>query len=243
MLKRFYRKHKEWFTLFSSAFVGTLLGIGLTFGISGLLAQKEEEDVANKFLHMSLDHVDKTIGLSEEMLSLLQHTDSILGSTLEYYPYRAAEFPDTLAGQLGAAINHLYFQLEDNMTEQIFFNNIKTIEVFDDLSIVTDMRNLYVITHGIEQCKKALDQIIAELSEELYKKQNPVMYTNQEAIQVLFDYPKYEKCVTLYHVYTEVTRQLIEKLKKENRTVMKNLGIDDSEVKHVKKFSGVEYEF
>lgn len=95
-ITKIYRINTNWWDSFTSCFVGTLLGIVVTFGVSGYLSRKEHRDNERTMQVVAVGKIGANIVHLRTYAAELQRTDSLYSALLSYYPDSLDHIPGKL---------------------------------------------------------------------------------------------------------------------------------------------------
>lgn len=158
---------REWFEQVSIAFIGTVLGIIVTVGVTLWQQRKEQHEMADKITQMTLYNINLRIASFQEHLSLLKEQQAAYDSIMKYMPDRIDKIdPDSLKAYY-SKVNYLYFGMHDMKTEEIFGSSIDVWKAFDDVKVINRISNCYSILDFCEQKFELLNNYMLTASNEL----------------------------------------------------------------------------
>ena len=141
--KPFFEKHHGWISQFSSAFAGTLLGIGITFGINGFIEYRHDRNSAETFLLKTTEEVDSRYNNLVEWQNTMQGYSKVFEEMRYIYYDDPKAFTDEHASKFISSILPFDTFVVNDISQQLFSSNIEVLEVFKDLSIISDISQTF----------------------------------------------------------------------------------------------------
>ena len=239
-MKIFIKTHKEWFSSFSSAFVGTLLGIGITFFVNDIMENKSKEKMAYKFLTISLDEMERHITSVENEIPMMRKNVTMFENILEYYPEQLDEVPDSLSDKFVSFLASISVPQTFNYSEKLFKENITSLEVFDDLSVISDFHELFDGVHTLDFLRDKLLKIKNELIGSYRHTRSIFFDENDEIVKDVFSNANIYDMLLFYRAWTETLAYYVQFHKENLYSIKKNLGITDEDINTARSNRGIE---
>lgn len=170
--KEIYNSNKGWWDSFTSCFVGTLLGIGITFGLSDIIEKKNQQEMQRKITVLSMSNLRNNIDSFKSLEKAYLHTDSVFQEVLRYYPDSVNYIPRELVSQFFTELTTFKITDEFSYSDNVFSSNIEVWESIDNLetiAIINDIISLKGMTYNIvnklnDLKRKSLDNVSNELT-------------------------------------------------------------------------------
>lgn len=158
---------REWFEQVSIAFIGTVMGIIVTVGVTVWQQRRDQREMAEKITQITLYNIGLRIHNFEEHLSLLEQQQAAYDSIMTYMPDHLDKIdPDSLKVYY-MKVNYLYFGMHDVKTEEIFESSIDVWKAFDDIKVIGRISNCYSLLDFCEQKFELLNNYMLTASNEL----------------------------------------------------------------------------
>ena len=142
IIEKVYYVNRGWWDSFTSCFIGSLLGIGITFWISGYLEKKSNEDMERRIQLLSLLNIHQYIESSKKQSKECLYMDSIFTEVLNYYPDSIEYVPKELVNQCYTKLVSFNFYSTDETADNMVNNNI---EVWNSMENISDV-NVNIIS-------------------------------------------------------------------------------------------------
>lgn len=124
-LKKIFYVRRSWWDSFTSCFIGTLLGVFLTFGISDYLERKEQKENERRILMISMNKLDNSLNSYKEMSDTLNNEKEIYLKIFQGYREKKANFTQEEYDYFFIRLfTDAYWLTSNNLSENIFNNNI-----------------------------------------------------------------------------------------------------------------------
>lgn len=232
-----YNNNKGWWDSFSSCFVGTLLGIGITFGLSDYIGKKNQEEMQRKITVLSMRNLRNNIDTFKSLEKNNLHTDSIFQEVLRYYPDSISYIPKELVGQFFSELTTYKITEETSYSDNVFSSNIEVWESIDNLEtieIINSIISLKNITYNSvnklnDIKRKALENVCGELT---FVNLTDMGHTN--AIKTFLDNKQNVNHLYFFEWYAQLLSITVEAYETYFTKSMKNLNIDEREFDFIK---------
>lgn len=207
--------NNSWLPAIVRNFIGTFLGILITFGTSAYLDKQKREDTARRLMARTVDCIDDYADQMDFNCSNLLQTDSIFIRVNECYPaHLNALGKDTLSMFISGFYNISVSQ-PDRAIEGIFSNNIDVMRYLD-LELQVDMASCFSAYGYFMTC---LDNLIREQND-IYQRCMSQKYIGDcsgvyEQSVVLLKCPEVRNYLIKYHRALQVLIVLKDALKEE----------------------------
>ena len=217
MIRKWIDSHHDWWNSFSSAFAGTLLGIGITFGITAYLQASHQREMAHKMLVLVCNEFkNQAISLENEGQNIIRK-DSLF-QVLEASYYKDEKVSKEVVKSFYTELRSVEVYAMNDFAEKIFSNNLEIMNVFDDLSIITDISSVYTLLESqkkfCEKARKIKENILNynirkgyESSDKIYEEFLEYQFEDEQ-MEEWFD--EYSICALLVQHYGKMVRNIIE---------------------------------
>lgn len=163
---------RQWFEQISVAFLGTVLGIIVTVGVTFWQERKAQNDMADKITKITLYNINLRItGIEDHLASLGEQKESY-DSLMKYMPDHLGELHTDSLNKYYSEVNNIHFGMYDTKTEQIFGSSFQVWQAFDDVKVISRLSNCYSIIDFSEQQFALVNKYMIDASNELYGKLN-----------------------------------------------------------------------
>lgn len=231
IIKKVYLVNRGWWDSFTSCFVGTLLGIGITFWISGYLEKKSNEEMERRIRLLSLSSIQRFIESSKKESKECLYTDSILTEVLDYYPDSIEYIPDNLVGECYGNLSGFRFYGADESADNISSN----IEVWNSVENISDIR----VIGDIFAAKRIITWMSSEMTrikKQIYRNviRNDFIWgmdNHTEAIKILFSNKENLNLIVEYKMYSKTFEASIDFVEQLLAGFMKNMNISSNDLK------------
>ena len=241
MLKKWYSKHKEWLSLFSSAFVGTLLGIGITFGISVHTATLHKEEITKKYLKMTLFDLQSRLLNALDYAEKMQSADSVFSKVEDLYLQK--EKIDVESFQdFQAQLSKRHFLGSLSKSEPLSINNMGLLEFFDDMKLINSLGDLCTYINTIDHEIYKIENYRLKIFEDFCKKRDDFFNSSnydseEEAITKffcqLFKDPDIGQFINEHWSICQLIMAITTFNQNELDNVLKSLEVEKTELKNI----------
>lgn len=240
--KEIYNSNKGWWDSFTSCFVGTLLGIGITFGLSDIIEKKNQEEMQRKITVLSMSNLRNNIDSFKSLEKAYLHTDSVFREVLRYYPDSVNYIPKELVSQFFTELTTFKITDEFSYSDNVFSSNIEVWESIDNLetiAIINDIISLKGMTYNIvnklnDLKRKSLDNVSNELTFV-----NITDIGHKAAIKTFLDNKQNVNHLFFFGWQAKLLSVVVEAYETFFKNSLKNLNIDEREFDFIKG----EYDF
>lgn len=222
--KKIFHVNKNWWDSFTSCFVGTLLGVFLTFGISGYLEKKEQEENERKILMISINRLDNSFRVYKQAADSLNEEQLVFTKIVK-------DFREKTNILTKDDFDHLYEYLFvtnelwlpfDTMTENIFNSNIEiwktlspvAIEYFSTV-LFYHKRTADIYNKIIGLKRELLDNYITTGGKKAYKSEYEFVHSFLKNNRNCFKLEELIYEIALLNYYTTYYTDVLENLLKE----------------------------
>lgn len=200
-LKALYDVNRNWWDSFTSCFIGTLLGIGITFGISGHLANVEKQETARRIQMLTLCDLRTSILSLQEQAEYAQQTDSLFQEVLEYYPDELDEVPAKLVGKVYSSLISSRLYTDSHSAENMFNNNIEVWKTIEELSVINILGSIFDYKRAMSGHIAQLAAIKRQIFDNIGSQYDILGFANaREAMRCFFEDPANRNLMLLYQI-------------------------------------------
>lgn len=231
IFEKVYSVNRGWWDSFTSCFIGSLLGIGITFWISGYLEKKNNAEMEHRIQLLSLSNIQQYIESSKKQSKECLYLDSIFTEVLDYYPDSIEYIPKELVGECYSKLISFNFYATDESADNMINSNI---EVWNSMENVSDIR----IINDIFAAKRVINWMSSEMNgikKQIYRNvihDNFIwdMDNHTEAIKVLFSNKENLNLMVEYKMYSKSFDVSIDFIEKLLGKFMKNMNISSNDL-------------
>ena len=241
--KDLYNNNRDWWNSFTSCFVGTLLGIGITFGISEYQDQKSKADLDHKLRLISVENMRKSSLSIKNYCDIYKAEDSIYCTVLKYYPDSLDYIDKKLAEDFVNTIYRTNFLSSNNYANGFINNNIEVLTSVGDISIVNTINDFFELSDFLKNNLEAMQQIKYEIQENMTAFKFPAYYDSHKAyirnffsinknVHLLIKFNVNAACLDIYNEFINKYLDMIKKSLNITDEDMDKLYSDDIESMH-----------
>lgn len=221
-IKDLYNNNRDWWNSFTSCFVGTLLGIGITFGISDYQDRKNKEDLDHKLRLVSVENMRKNCLNIKNYCDIYKAEDSIYSAVLKYYPDSLEYIDKKLAEDFVNAIYSKKVFSKSDYANNIINSNIEVLSSVEDISTINTINDFFGLVDLQRNNLETMQQIKNEIQENMSSFKFCTYYDSyQEYIKDFFSVNKnvhllikFNVNATFLDIYNEVTNKYLNSIKK-----------------------------
>lgn len=230
LIEKVYGANRSWWDSFTSCLIGTLLGIGTTFAISGYLEYKNNKEVEHTIQLMNVADMDLTVDSfkSEEEGAL--YLDSLFTEALRYYPDSIYSVPTECLQKVYNKLFTLEILGSNSSVENIFNNSLEVWTSTENLSIITDINEFYSAKKAAYSCLNELISIRKALFSNLTKRYSLNFSDFKEAVSYLYGSEENLCLMRNYCAYRKAFSNLIPEMEEMLVSIKENARISDEEL-------------
>lgn len=234
IIEKIYYVNRSWWDSFTSCFIGTILGIGITFGISGYLEKKSNAEMEHTIQLMNIMYMESAIDDFKDKEESSANTDSIFTEVLRYYPDSIDFMPKKLVTKFYARVTSITIAGKDNSIENIFKNNIEVWKAIKDKSDIFMLVQLYSAKEMCDRTVKEMSEIMNKLYNNMIKEKDLENFNSyKEARSYIFKNKENINLIQRYSYYHESLSQIIPFMEIMLERVKKNIGISDKDLESI----------
>lgn len=204
IIEKVYYVNRGWWDSFTSCFVGSLLGIGITFWISGYLEKKSNEDMERRIQLLSLSNIQQYIESSKKHSKECLYMDSIFTEVMDYYPDSIDYIPKELVGECYSKLISYNIYGVDESADNIVNSNIEVWNSMEDLSDVITISNIFSVKRVINMMSSEMNSIKRQIYRNVTRDNYimdmdnhtdaiKVLFSNKENLNLMLEYKLYSK--------------------------------------------------
>lgn len=137
------------------AFVGSVIGIVLTVGVTYCSEKHDREELARKAVLLTVHNLDVSIRSTEQLIAEMEHQDSILNYVKNRQSSVDNISPDTLDMFISALYAHRVRPI-DSSTETVFSTDFDIWKSLDDPKVIGRITNCYSI---MKKCGEEYERV------------------------------------------------------------------------------------
>lgn len=214
----------SWLPPIAQNFIGTFLGILITFGTSAYLDEQKREDIANRLLSRAADCIDDYAEQMEVNCSNLLQTDSVFLRVNKCYPAHLDALGEDTLKLFILGFYNIGIKQPDKSVEGVFANNIEVMRSVD-LELQVDIASYF----------SAYDYFMTYMKE-LLKEQNEVYQrcmshkyigncSRYEQTVILLECPEVRNYLIKYHKSLRILVLLKDLFKEECKSLRQTTGL------------------
>ena len=190
-IKKIYRINTNWWDSFTSCLVGTILGIAITFGISGYNEAKAKKEMERKIQILTISSIQQTFDQLGTKMVKLEQMDSTLTAIMDFYPDSVNKIPPKLASDLFSQLLSFEFNSNDQTADRLFSSDIEVWKSIDNLSTINTIGQTLSYKQFIINALNETNAIKSKIAENIGRKKYFLGFnSHQEALRIFFDNPE-----------------------------------------------------
>lgn len=204
IIEKVYYVNRGWWDSFTSCFVGSLLGIGITFWISGYLEKKSNEDMERRIQLLSLSNIQQYIEASKKQSKDCLYMDSIFTEVMDYYPDSIDYIPKELVGECYSKLISYNIYGVDESADNIINSNIEVWNSMKDISDVITINDIFAAKRAINWMSSEINSIKRQIYRNVTRDNYimdmdnhtdaiKVLFSNKENLNLMLEYKLYSK--------------------------------------------------
>lgn len=201
-LKKIYRANTGWWDSFTSCFIGTLLGIAITFGVTYIETRKEDRATERKIQIITVGKMEQAISRIGNRVEELKESDSVFVDVLGYWEEdRLDKVPKELVSAFYGKLMAMYIQTQSNSAMEMFRSNVEIWKTMDPVSI-NAMESLLDMIESSYEIISEVDSDLGRIRINLMEKYYITGFSSPAAvIEAFFSDPENVNLLTFAHVY------------------------------------------
>lgn len=230
LIEKIYGVNRGWWDSFTSCLIGSLLGIGISFAISGYLEYKNDKEVEHIIQLMNVADMDLTIDSfkSEEEGGL--YLDSLFTEALRYYPDSIYSVPQECLQKVYNKLLTLEISGSNNSVENILNNSLQVWTSTENLSIITSINEFYSAKKAADNCLNELMSIRKTLFNNLSKRYPLYFSDYRDAVSYFYGSEENLCLMRNYCAYRKAFSNLIPEMEEMLVSIKENAHISDEEL-------------
>ncbi len=220
---------RNWWSNTTSAFVGTLMGIVITFGTTAYIENNREKKLNDKIIIYSMRNIDMTIESIEKLQVSLEKEDSLFSFIYNNYPDNLEQIADSTIAEFIEALKYYNVQSPNKSAESIFTNNIETLQTANDIILVENISACFSLIKG---CYDRYEKIYALRQKNLasffinYKpnKDSKLSYHREILVQYMSDRSN-QSFLTVQSADINLAKIFLYKLEERHKENIEYLGL------------------
>ena len=230
IIKRVYRSNRSWWDSFTSCFIGSLLGIGITFAISGYLEYKNKKELEHTIQLMNVADMYLTVDSFKSEEGSALYLDSLFTETLRYYPDSIYSVPAGCLQNVYKKLLTLEILGANNSVENVLNSSLEVWTSAENLSILTDINEFYSAKKAVNNCLNELSSIRRKLFDNLTKRYSLDFSNYKEAVSYLYGYEENLCLMRNYCAYRKTLSNSIPEMEEMLVSIKENMRISDEEL-------------
>lgn len=230
LIEKIYGTNRGWWDSFTSCLIGTLLGIGITFAISGYLEYRNNKEVEHIIQLMNVADMYLTVDSykTEEERGL--YLDSLFTEVQRYYPDSIYSVQPEFIQEVYDNLLTLEISGSNNSVENILNNSLQVWTSTENLSIITDINEFYSAKEAADNGLKELMSIRKMLFDNLTKRYPLYFSDYKEAASYLYGSEENLRLMRNYCTYRKAFSKLIPVMEEMLVSIQENARISDEEL-------------
>lgn len=230
LIEKIYGANRGWWDSFTSCFVGSLLGIGITFAISGYLEYRHKKELEHTIQLMNVADMDLTVDSFKSQEEAGLYLDSLFTEALRYYPDSIYSVPPECLREVYDKLLTLEISGSSNSVENIFNNSLEVWTSTDNLSVLTEINEFYSAKKAAENAFNELISVRKKLFDNLTKRYSLKFSDFNEAVSYLYGSEENMCLMRNYCVYRVAFSNLIPQMEEMMVSIKKKARISDEEL-------------
>lgn len=226
-----YLKDASWWSDTTSALVGAVVGIILTFGTNIYWESQNKETMARKTVLLTFYSIDCYVDLMQNEVNTLKKEDQIFKVVASHYPGRIAQVSKDTLELFISAFSHLSTFAVDTSAENIFSHSIDTWKNLDDGRIIGSIGECFagknIFVSFLEKLQSHRRGIFLDYCAEKY----PLDYKSADkAVEALISRPDARYLLMEFPAHVQMLEGLCGKIKEFNEENKLLMGVTEEEM-------------
>lgn len=233
-ISKIYHVNTSWWDSFTSCFVGTLLGIAVTFGVSDYISKKEHSRNERTMQVIAVGKIEQNIRQLKFHAKEMQRSDSLCSKMLSYYPDSIDYIPPMLVYNFLNDLVYSRYIAYDNSVENILRSNAETWESMSPASINVLDKALFLnecILDVLMEIKEMKLRILENMTANHY------IYgvsSFKEASRMIFEKPQNAYFLSEISLRVQYVNKLLPSCDATMEQIRINMNITDKELESMK---------
>lgn len=234
IIKKVYYVNQGWWDSFTSCFIGSLLGIGITFWVSDFLEKRNSKDLERTVQLMNLSYMSDIVDDFKIREEYLSYTDSVFSEVLGYYPDSINYVPEELVDKFYTELRTATVSAENNSVQGMFNNNIEVWQSADDLSVIKTIGGFYTNKDGIDVCLSEMFSIVNKLFYNIGKDNHLSNYDNHtKAISRVFENKENINMMEKFSGYRQMVTEAVPMMEDILKSVKEKMNVTEEDLRKV----------
>lgn len=230
LIEKIYGSNRSWWDNFTSCFIGSLLGIGITFAISGYLEYRNNKELEHTIQLMNVAYMDLIVSDFKEKEESVLYLDSLFRESLRYCPDSIYSIPPGCLQDVYKELLLITVSGKNNSIENIVNNSLELWTSAENLSIVTDINEFYADKKAADNCIKEITSIREKLYDNITKKYSVDLNNYKEAVSHLYGNEENLCLMRRYRTYVQALPRFIPMMEEMLVYIKENMRISDEEL-------------
>lgn len=232
-LSKIYNWNTGWWDSFTSCFAGTLLGIILTFGISGYISEQEQQATERKIQLMAYHDLEKTVNNLQKSMDDKEMLAKLYRDIWTYYPDKMDEMPDSVSTELFNDLLYTqhypyspFLKKFDTSLDDWKILSPTTMDLVEHLA--SNINIIYILEDLIISYKETIQNSV---------RKNLILYDfeKKEGLDAIFSTTENINALSSIDDTLPISLLMLEECKKIVAEVKKNLNITEEEMEFLQK--------
>lgn len=241
-VKNFLRE-KKWKTDFLANFLGVVLGIILTFGVSGYLKYREKKAMERTAALMTISNIEFSVQTLEDISETLQSHNQVFNTIRKHYPDKLDQISEDTLYMYASCFIDFHGIVLDSSAEGIFTHSSDIWRTLDKPSLQQRIGHCFAYRNFLNNFVNCLYQkqehAAAKFFEEKY-------FFDRKSISVavkeLTDIPSVRDLLYHYPGFIHFLNSQLLILKRMNERNKQDMNISDEEISRYTAFYDEDYE-
>ncbi len=226
---KFIKDKNHWLDSFTSCFLGTLLGILVTFGSNAIIQHKDKVKLEERALMITLNDIKQSLKYMNVLLDSSLQKDSVYQIVYNHYIYGADtqgfndETLDLFYKKARLTIPFAF----DNSAENIFTHNIEIWETLEDPALVEWIGLLFSLKKDFFENVKELDNLQLDV---LYKYTASNINKKEFIAKEYLEYPETRYFICKHHSDMKLLKHIVRRTEDAFSYIKEGLHITDEEI-------------
>lgn len=228
-----FTAHKAWWSNATSSFVGTLLGIIVTFGTTSYLNQREKEETMRKTILLTINSVNNYVKTMEDEVAQMQVYDTIFRAVLKYHPDELHKVSKDTISLFFSSLSDFRINGDATSTENIFSHNMDIWKSMDDITAFGMIEECFTCKKMLKNLYQETENMRRQLFLDFCSAQDFNNYkTAEAAIRAFFKYkPEAFYLLIEYNAKSKMMEYSLKTYKKLCKKAKILLNVTDEELK------------
>lgn len=180
----------SWWEATTSAIVGTVVGIILTFGTTEYIENRHQKEMERMTVLMVVSGIDEYVRKMEGNIAEMEHADSLFRYMLAVAPDKVGDVDKDTLAMFVNCLGLRVFNLNDKTTERIFSANTSTWENIGNPQFINNVGKCFSLVDAIDRLYEEMSESKFGIIEDFCSGNNRLGMSSTDELKAVLVSPK-----------------------------------------------------